>query len=351
MNKFPRKRGFTLVELLVVIAIMGILIGLLLPAISKVRESARRAACTSNIRQLGTALQGFHDTYREFPPAGEYSKNTSASATRYGYSWLVLLLPYVDQKSLYDSMKIRQFTDPYKNTTALQTRLAAFSCPSYSGAEYVTPAMGSETASGGITNYKAMGASTQASLDVGKFHLEGTKATTFPYGKETAHPDGALNVGTRTRINDFADGMSNTIMACETREEGLTAEWQVGQFASLVGLPPGYGTFIQPTINAQLAPYYAPPGFTLGSYGNDSPIKMPEYGGTYLIWDCDKQNYDVTNDIKYGPSSSHSGVVNHLFGDNTVRSITLEVDPALYMFVITRSGSDPADIFFTVYSR
>jgi prepilin-type N-terminal cleavage/methylation domain-containing protein len=347
MNKFSRKRGFTLVELLVVIAIMGILIGLLLPAISKVRESARRAACTSNIRQIGTALQGFHDTYREFPPAGEYSKVMQTNATsKYGYSWLVLLLPFVDNKTLYETMKIKQNPDPMQNRAALQTRLAAFSCPSYSGVEFVNPAMGSETASGGITNYKAMGATTQVSMDVGKMHLEGGKATVVPYGKETAHPDGAMNVGTRTNINAFADGMSNTIMACETREEGVTAEWQVGQYAAVVGLPPGY-TF-QP-LNLQTAPYNVPVGFVLGSYENDSPLRMPENGGTYLAWDCDVQQYDVTNSIKYGPSSFHSGVVNHLFGDNTVRSITLTVDPALYMFVITRSGGDPADIFYSKY--
>jgi prepilin-type N-terminal cleavage/methylation domain-containing protein len=88
------KRAFTLVELLVVIAIIGVLVALLLPAVQSARESARRAQCSNNLRQLGLAVHNYADNYGGPLPVGEYS---------WGWgTWLVGLLPYVEQKNLYD---------------------------------------------------------------------------------------------------------------------------------------------------------------------------------------------------------------------------------------------------------
>lgn len=86
-------RGFTLVELLVVIAIIGILIALLLPAVQAAREAARRAQCTNNLKQLGLGLQNYHDTYRVFPFGNQNS-----------YAWTVRLLPFIEQKPLWDQI-------------------------------------------------------------------------------------------------------------------------------------------------------------------------------------------------------------------------------------------------------
>jgi hypothetical protein len=334
--KHARSRSaFTFVELLALIAILGLLVVVGCGRAAAERESARRAACTSNIRQLGSALLGFHDCNRQFPAAGEYQPT---GTPQWGYSWLVLVLPFIDNVVLYDQMKIKKMPDPSTNTVALQTRVSAFACPSYSGPEWVTPAKGGSPAQGGISNYKTMGATHQASLVC-------TTSTnpTPPYGQAGDHPDGALFPGRNLRISDFGDGLSNTIMLCETIEETY-AQWHVGQYATLVGLPPGYNyekAGATPNLD-----FYAPAGFTRGKYGEETTVTDAKKLGTYLSWDYNASPYDPSLPMKYGPSSNHNNVVNHLFGNNAVRSISVNVDPALYMFVITRSGGDPADLFF-----
>src|SRR5512139_1124671 len=102
-------RGFTLIELLVVIAIIGLLIALLLPAVQAAREAARRAQCVNNLKQLGLALHNFESTYKRFPSAcydpiflDPVTKNWRNERGRWSY--LVLLLPYVEQKALYDDL-------------------------------------------------------------------------------------------------------------------------------------------------------------------------------------------------------------------------------------------------------
>ena len=114
-DSFRRRLAFTLVELLVVIAIIGILIALLLPAVQAAREAARRSQCTNNTKQLALSLHNFHDKYKRFPPGGAWDQKPfgvgdSPPPVGYGLgghgsSWLVYILPYIEQNALYDQME------------------------------------------------------------------------------------------------------------------------------------------------------------------------------------------------------------------------------------------------------
>ncbi len=137
--KRSQRRGFTLVELLVVIAIIGILIALLLPAVQAAREAARRSQCSNHLRQLGIALHNYHDTMKAFPPIRTGTSNTTGWGI---FSYQVALLPFIEQKALYDGVVGSNWCgNSYGGLTAVQYRwdnsaywgnklVSYFGCPS-----------------------------------------------------------------------------------------------------------------------------------------------------------------------------------------------------------------------------
>jgi prepilin-type N-terminal cleavage/methylation domain-containing protein len=139
-----RKRGFTLIELLVVISIIAILIALLLPAVQQAREAARRAQCKNNLKQLGLAVHVYHDAFGQFPPGAMKANGTGATQNTRA-SWGIFILPYLDEKPLYDLYALNYFGNnteipdnitttfalPANNATNVNASvIPSFRCPS-----------------------------------------------------------------------------------------------------------------------------------------------------------------------------------------------------------------------------
>jgi prepilin-type N-terminal cleavage/methylation domain-containing protein len=163
--------GFTLIELLVVIAIIGVLIGLLLPAVQQAREAARRSQCSNNLKQIGLAIHNYHDTYKFFPtylpwldPTSPTTVNVTSRQWVTPNSWLAMCLPFLDQGTVYDALNTAVTTSAepeyiiyWKNATALNTTQATFVCPSdatQKGAILLNPAFtGNIGGNMTVTNY------------------------------------------------------------------------------------------------------------------------------------------------------------------------------------------------------
>jgi prepilin-type N-terminal cleavage/methylation domain-containing protein len=128
-GRCPRQAtGFTLVELLVVIAIIATLIGLLLPAVQSAREAARRSACSNNMKQIGLALQNFHDARQSFPHGGRIPVTTASQGN---WNWRVDVLPFMEEASLYSSLSLTASSNWRSDQLNAASRLYTASIPAF----------------------------------------------------------------------------------------------------------------------------------------------------------------------------------------------------------------------------
>jgi prepilin-type N-terminal cleavage/methylation domain-containing protein len=203
-----RRPAFTLIELLVVIAIIAILVGLLVPAVQQVREGAARTQCQNNLKQIGLALQGFHDARKRFPPgysaSGPYVDGATDTAP--GWGWAAFILPYLEQGPLFRQFNLNQ---PIQNSPAIQTVLPVYLCPSD-----VTPP-GTFALPDGFGNTVCQAAPTSYAACCGS----DASGTTDPSG------DGVFFRNSAIRIADITDGTSNTILVGERAWANANGAW------------------------------------------------------------------------------------------------------------------------------
>jgi prepilin-type N-terminal cleavage/methylation domain-containing protein len=214
-----RRAGFTLIELLVVIAIIAILIGLLVPAVQKVREAASRAQCSNNMKQMALAVHGFHDTRKIVPPSrcasGGFQQLQVPPNAYQG--WGQWLLPFIEQENVWKIYDTKLHWGHNNNRKAIQTQIAIFNCPSTPQQPRVQPTF---TVNQGA-KYTIVGA---ASSDYAVLRaVETSLWTSFPGSVDTYNDASrwggfSYNSGSNTRVMRFAsitDGLSNTLAYVE----------------------------------------------------------------------------------------------------------------------------------------
>lgn len=290
-----RNAGFTLIELLVVFAVIGLLLALLLPAVQQAREAARRTQCRDNLKQLALALHNYHDVHQTLPPGYIYRPDVSTTPPQNGagFSWGVMILPYVEQASLYQSFNWNVPIFDAANQTPRMQRLPVFLCPKDTHSDNGFVEMGPTPGRYAMASYVA---------SFGPPDLDATQEKR----------DGLFSRNSRTRFGDATDGLSNTLMLGE-RENGPFRR----------GIAHGVHITYETTWCAAVREWNDP---------SDDHGHMVLFQTGHVPNDGFSDDRDV--------SAPHVGYANFAFGDGSVRGLSESIDFKLYQALSTRSGGE-----------
>jgi prepilin-type N-terminal cleavage/methylation domain-containing protein/prepilin-type processing-associated H-X9-DG protein len=308
------RKAFTLIELLVVIAIIAILIGLLLPAVQKVREAAARTKCQINLKQIGLGLHNYHDAKGVLPPG--YSATSPVAATNEtqpGWGWSTYLLPHVEQGGLYSSLNLALQVENPANASAVANLVRMYICPSESVADSTVS----------VANYLSP---TTTVVKAGASSYAGCAGNDACDVFDNHPLNGVFYCNSQTRLTDIVDGTSTTFLVGERSLDQVQGIW--------AGVP----------TNAMLQP---------GSRNEfrDTATISPARGGMIL---CHGHLLNAVGDSDGGLddfSSNHTGGANLVFADGSVRFFpSVPTDNAdgsytaqslLLQALCTRAGGEP----------
>jgi prepilin-type N-terminal cleavage/methylation domain-containing protein/prepilin-type processing-associated H-X9-DG protein len=295
--KRPQRRaGFTLIELLVVIAIIAVLIGLLLPAVQKVREAAARTQCANNMRQIGIAMHNYHDAYRAFCPG----RTTVAPM----HSWTAHILPFIEQDNVQRAYSFNLDWNNPVNYTAIRIQVNIFNCPA------TPPGLRTDN---NIAAAPACG--DYSTISEIKWFVA-INCFGYPrFTNVTGDPRqvGALVKDQRTRITEITDGTSNTILVAE--DAGRPDLYITG------------GVKGDPSIAGWKEGGWADPGAPFSIDGSDTNGSVP--GSCAMNCSNNSEVY-----------SFHNGGALFLFADGSVHFISSSLDLCTLAALVTRAGSE-----------